>query len=374
MTLTISEINSGKDLDAFIRFPDLLYKGSQYYIPALHANQRSTLSPEKNPAFEHCEARYWLALSGHAVVGRIAGIINHRYNQERGVKYIRMGWLDFVKDDQVLKALLQKVEAWGREKGMEYIHGPLGFNSFDPSGVLIEGYDEWPTSFGHYNFAYYDPMLQKAGYQKEVDWVEYNIKVPPKIPDKMAQLTQLIKKRYGVRNAVLKSRRDLVRHAPAIFGLINEVYQGLYGFSTLTDAEIEAITNDFLSMIHPGYVSVILNEQDQLVAFGIVMPSLSRALKKAGGRLFPFGILRMMWALRFNDTVDMLLIGVRPDYQGKGIHALIFEKIVQTFHQRGIRQVETTRELENNGKVRQIWEGYEPRLHKRARAYIKALL
>lgn len=373
MPLTIKEINLKEEMDEFIRFPDRLYKDCPRYIPALHSNQRNTLSSEKNPAFAHCEARFWLAWSGDAVVGRIAGIINHRYNEERGVKFVRMGWLDFVKDQQVLDVLLQTVEAWGREKGMEYIHGPLGFNSFDASGVLIEGFDEWPTSFGHYNYAYYDTMLLKAGYQKDVDWVEYNIQVPREMPEKLIQLTQVIKKRYGVRNAILKNRSDIAAYAPNIFGLLNQVYHDLYGFSTLTPAEIENTTRDFLSLVHPDYVSLILNEQDEVVAFGIVMPSLSKALKKARGRLFPFGILRVMWALRFNDTVDMLLIGVRPDYQGKGIHTLLIEKILGTFHKRGIRQVETTRELENNDKVRQLWAGYDPRLHKRARCYIRPL-
>lgn len=371
MDIVLQEVFTKKELEAFIRFPDQIYKGSQYYIPALHSNQVATLAREKNPAFEHCEARYWLAFDGPKVVGRIAGIINHRYNQEHNTRFMRIGWLDFVENQQVLENLLGAVEEWALEKGLQYIHGPLGFNSFDASGVLIEGFEEWPTSFGKYNYPYYDAMLQKAGYAKDVDWVEYRIKVPQEIPEKVFTAAALIGKRYSVRNAELKSRKDIRRHAGQIFNLLNNVYNNLYGFSTLSPAQIENLTREFLSLIHPDYVSLILNENDEVVAFGVVMPSLSKALKKARGKLFPFGLLRVLWALRINDTVDMLLIGVRPDYQNKGLHALIFEKIVKTFHQRGIKEVETTRELEENNKVQQLWVGYESRLHKRARCYIK---
>ncbi len=371
MGITLKEVFSKQELDAFIRFPDQLYNGCGYYIPALHSNQEATLSKEKNPAFEHCEARYWLAYKGKDIVGRVAGIINHRYNEERNTKFMRIGWLDFVEDQQVLEILLGAVEGWAKEKGMEAIHGPLGFTSFDASGVLIEGFEEWPTSFGKYNHPYYDPMLQKAGFKKDVDWVEFSINVPEQMPQRVLAATEMIKRRYSVRNAPLRKRKDLLVYAPRILDLLNNVYHDLYGFSTLTPAQIENLTNEFLSMIHPAFVSIILNEKDELVAFGVVMPSLSKALKKANGKLFPFGLLRVLYALRFNDTVDMLLIGVRPDYQGKGVHALIFEKIVKTFHRRGIKRVETTRELENNHKIQQLWAGYESRLHKRARCYIK---
>ncbi|MBW6497402.1 MAG: GNAT family N-acetyltransferase [Bacteroidales bacterium] len=358
-------------MKTFIRFPDQLYKGCGYYIPALHSNQEATLSKEKNPAFEHCEARYWLAYKGKEIVGRVAGIINHRYNQERNTKFMRIGWLDFVEDQQVLEILLGAVEDWAHEKGMDAIHGPLGFTSFDASGVLIEGFEEWPTSFGKYNYAYYDAMLQKAGFKKDVDWVEFSIKVPEQLTPRVLAVTEMIKKRYALRNALLRNQKEVRELAPQIFDLLNNVYNDLYGFSTLTPAQVENLTREFLSLIHPDYVSLILNEHDEIVAFGVVMPSLTKALKKANGRLFPFGFLRLLYALRFNDTVDMLLIGVRPDYQGKGVHALVFEKIVKTFHRRGIKRVETTRELEENHKVQQLWTGYESRLHKRARCYIK---
>ncbi len=358
---------------SFIRFPDNLYRNSRYYVPALHANQLSLLSKEKNPAFGHCEARYWLVLSDGEVVGRIAGIINHRYNQERGTRYMRFGWLDFIEDTAVLKNLLDAVESWAAERNMEYLHGPLGFTSFDPSGILVEGFDEWPTSFGRYNFPYYGDMLEKLGYAKDVDWVEYNIRVPAEKPERVLAIAGLVKKRYSLRNAVLKKRGDLRRYSDDIFSLLNNVYNGLYGFATLTDKQVENITSDFISLINPDYVSVVLNDNDQVVAFGIVMPSLTKALKKSGGRLYPMGLLYILHALRKNDIVDMLLIGVKPEYQNKGALSLVFEKIIHTLYKKGIRQVETTRELEDNHKVLQLWSGYEYRLHKRARCYIKPL-
>jgi hypothetical protein len=373
MEITVKEVTDKKGLEDFIRFPDRLYKKSRYYVPALHNNQYATLSPEKNPAFEHCEARYWLAFSGDKIVGRIAGIINHRYNQEQKTTQMRFSWLDFIEDEDVVKTLLQQVENWANEKESSYLNGPLGFTTFDAAGVLVDGFDEWPTSFGHYNFPYYDKMLQNAGYKKDVDWVEFNIKVPEKLPSKVLTAADLISKRYSVRNASLKNKKDIAKYADEVFELLNAAYKEIKYFSTLSESQKKFLKEDFLSMMHPGYVSIILNEKEEVVAFGVVMPSLARALKKSGGKFFPFGILHILYALHYNDTVDMLLIGVRPDYQNKGVHALIFSKIGQTFIRKGIKQVETTRELENNHKVQQLWAGYELRQHKRARCYKKEL-
>ncbi|HSV88750.1 MAG TPA: GNAT family N-acetyltransferase [Bacteroidales bacterium] len=373
MEITTREVQHLTDLKAFIRFPDTLYQNNRFYIPAIHRNQLATLSKHKNPAFDHCEARYWLAYKDGVAAGRIAAIINHRYNQERNTSLMRFGWLDFVQDSDVLKALMKNVEDWAREKGMLQLHGPLGFTSFDASGVLIDGFDELPTSFGRYNYPHYDPMLREAGFEKDIDWVEYNIKVPDELPPKLLQAAELVKNRYQVRHAKINGSKDLKKYADQFFSLLNEAYSNLYAFSSLTPSQKKKLAGDYLSKLHPDYMSIVLNKDDELVALGLVMPSLSKALKKAGGRLFPFGFIRMLWALRFNDTVDMLLIAVRPDYQNKGLHTLIFEKIFSSFKRWGIKQVETTRELENNQKVQQLWVGYEPRLHKRSRCYIKTL-
>lgn len=373
MDLVLKEVSTRTDLVSFVRFPDKLYKGSRYYVPAIHKNQLSTLSEDQNPAFVHCKARYWLVYSGRVVVGRIAGIINRRYNQERGIKFMRFGWLDFVEDEEVLRLLLDAMEAWARQEGMEYVHGPLGFTSFDASGVLVEGFEELPTSWGRYNYPYYDPMLKKTGYTKDIDWVEQKIKVPSKKPKREIKVAQLVKKRYSLRNATFRNKNDIRKYAHQAFGLVNGAYSGLYGFSSLSKEQIEHLTDEFLPIIHPDFVSMVLNDSDEVVAFGLVMPSLSKALQKARGRLFPFGLLHILWALRYNDNIDMLLIGVSPEYQNKGAFTLVFEKVINTLYKRGIKEVETTRELEDNLKVQQLWAGYDMRLHKRARCYIKAL-
>lgn len=373
MELKIKEVESRNELRLFIRFPDQLYKGCNYYVPPLHKQQFETLSADKNPAFDHCEARYWLAYQGDELVGRIAGIINHRYNEEQQVRQIRFGWFDFTDDERVAKALLTKVEAWGQQRNMTAIHGPLGFTSFDPSGVLVEGFEEWPFSFGRYNYAYYNDHLQNSGYTKDVDWLEYTVKVPDPVPERVIKLSKVVKKRFALRNAPIHTRKDIKEYAVPIFEMINTIYQGIYCFSTLTSKQIHALVKEFVALIHPDYVSVIVNEKNEPVAFGLAIHSLVKALKKAGGSLYPFGWLHLHRALKKNDTVDLLLIGVMPAYQNKGAHALVFEKMGQSFIKHHIKQLETTRELEHNRKVQQLWEGYEKRQHKRARCYIKSL-
>ncbi len=373
MSVKLKEIKSKRELIMFIRFPDKLYNGCPYYVPSIHSQQLSVLSDEKNTAFRHCEARYWLAFSGKKIVGRIAAIINHRYNTEKGEKNIRFGWLDFIEDKKVLDLLLSAVENWGRDKGMEQIHGPLGFTSFDPAGILVEGFEELPTSWGSYNFPYYKRMLEESGYKKDVDWIEKRITVPLHAPYREIKLSGKVRKRYSLHNADFKTRRDIKKHTGQIFELINSVYGDLYGFSTLTHSQAENLTKEFLPLVKKDYISIVLNKKNEVAAFGLVMPSLSGALRKAKGRLFPFGLFHIIRALNKNDTADMLLIGVKPEYRRKGVHALIFEKIIGNLQKKGIRYVETTRELENNESIRKLWDGYDFRQHKRARCYAKPL-
>lgn len=372
-SLIIKEVTEDKEMLQFVRFPDLLFRGNAYYVPQLYKNQLNTLSKEKNPAFSHCQARYWLACIGDKPVGRIAGIINHRYNQEQDVKYMRFGWLDFVEDQKVLEMLLQKVEQWAHSEGLACVHGPLGFTSFDPSGVLVEGFDELSTAWGRYNHPYYKPMLEKAGYHKDVDWIESNIKVPVEKEQREVRVAQLIKQRYGLRNAPIVKREDIGVYAEQMFDIVNQVYEGLHAFSTLDKKQVESLIADFIPLVHPDFVSVILNGQDDMVGFGVVIPSLSKALQKCRGRWFPFGWFHFFQALKHNDRVDMLLIGVIPAYRRKGVHALIFEKIIGSLQQKGIKEVETTRELEDNKEVQKLWEGYESRQHKRVRCFIKQI-
>ena len=372
METTIKKVVTKADLKAFIRFPDQLYRDNIYYVPPLHNGEYATLN-DKNPAFDYCEATYWLALRDGRTVGRIAGIVNTKYNEKENEKIARFGWLDFVEDEDVLALLFNTFEAWARDRGMKIIQGPMGFISFDASGVLVEGFEEIPTSFGHYNYPYYDGMIKSRGYEKEVDWIEFEITMPDEVPERFIKTSALVQRRYGVRNAELHSKKELAKYGDELFQVLNICYNDLYGFNQLTQKQIDNLKNDFLGFINPDYISVVLNQEDQLVGFGIAMPSLSKALQKSKGKLFPFGYYRVFKALRKNDTLDLLLLGIIPEYRSKGVHALIFEKMGRVFKKNGIKYLETTRELENNHNVTQLWSKLEHRQHKRARCYFKSL-
>jgi hypothetical protein len=373
MSLIIREISTKKELTEFIKFPDRLYKGNKFYIPAIHTKELQTLSYDKNPAFEFCRAKYWIAIMDGVIVGRVAGIINDKYNEYHDVKYARFGWLDFVENKNVLQHLLKIVEKWAVSEKMENIHGPLGFSSFDASGILVEGFDEMPTSFAHYNFSYYPILIEELGYKKDIDWVEYNVKVPESIPEKFTTGTELVKKRYKLHSAVLKKKNDILKYADDIFGLLNDEYKELYAFTELSKKQIEAIKKQFFSILVPSYVSIILNMENEIIGFGITTPSLSKAQQKAKGRLFPFGFIPIMLALHKNDTIDSLLIAVQKNYQSKGVNGLIFNDIMSASIKNGITTLESTRELENNMKIKNLWNKFEYRQHKRTRCYIKKL-
>ena len=248
----VKEINSKSDLRKFIRFPEELYYGNKNYVPVLRSEELKTLSADKNPAHEFCISKYWLAYRNGKIVGRIAGIIHKRYNKNRDIKYARFGWLDFVNDLEVIQALLDTAESWAQKEGMEHIHGPLGFSSFDASGILVEGFEETPTAFCHYNHPYYPELLEKAGYKKDIDWVEYNVKVPEKVPEKVLKGAKLIKKRYGLRSAELKTRKDILKHADGIFELLNSVYWGIYAFSQLSEKQIDCRIDELQDISHDG--------------------------------------------------------------------------------------------------------------------------
>lgn len=373
MGITIKEISNKKELRAFVKFPDKLYSRNKYYIPALHKSEFNTLDKSKNPAFEFCEAKYWLAYINNEIVGRVAGIINHNYNEKHNKKYVRFGWLDFIENKNVLQELMKAVENWGKQNNAEFIHGPLGFSSFDASGVLIEGFNELPTSFGHYNYPYYPKFIEESGYKKDVDWVEYNVKIPKSIPENFIKIADLLKNKYKLRIAKLKDKKDILKYSDEIFKLLNNEYNELYGFSELSIKQIVALKKQFISFLNPEYISVILDSADKVIAFGITMPSLSKALQKSNGKLFPFGFIRILYALRNNDTTDTLLIAVKKEFQNKGVHAIIFNQIFKTFVKKRIANLETTRELEDNDKVKQLWSRFEHKQHKKARCYIKEL-
>ena len=373
MKITIKEVQSKKELLQFIKLPFTLYEENSYYVPPMIADELKTLSADRNPAFEFCESKYWLAYKNNILVGRIAGIINHKYNKKIGRVSARFSWLDFIDDQEVLDALFKAVESWASEKKAEFIHGPLGLSDFDASGVLVEGFHELATAFGKYNFPYYQKLIEKSGYTKDKDWVEFNVKVPQTIPDKYITAAKLIKERYKLTVADIRRKKDLHRYTAEVFQLLNQAYEHIYGYCELSPKQIEDLKKQFMPLLRRQFVSVVLNEEGKVVGFAICIPSLSKALQRSKGKMFPFGMLRIYFALRKNNTLDTLLIAVQKDYLDKGVNAILFSEIGRAIMANGITNIETTRELEDNKRVQNLWNKFELRQHKRCRCYIKKL-
>ncbi len=371
--LQVKEVNTIRELKKFIRFPNELYSKNPYWIPPLTFDELNTLRKDRNPAFEYCESKYWLAYKDGRIAGRVAGIINHRYIQKWGKKYVRFGWLDFIDDTEVSEALMKTVESWAIKKGMKGVHGPLGFCDLDREGMLIEGYDELGMLITNYNAPYYPVYLDKLGYCKDVDWVEFEIKIPEELPERVEKINDIVLKRLKLKILPAKRSKDFMPYVRDVFYLLNEAYKNLYGVVELTEKQIDAYVKQYFGYINPDYVRLILDQDDKLAAFGIALPSLSLALKKNGGNIFPFGFLHIMKAIKKNNRLDLLLVAVRPDLQGKGVNALILADINRMAVKNGLKYAETGPELEENKDVQGLWKFYETRQHKRRRCYVKML-
>ena len=368
MAITIKKVETRKDLDAFIKFTNRLYKGNAFFVPNLHLDMLNTLDKRKNPAFEFCEADYFLAYKDGKVAGRIAAIINKRANTVWGKKETRFGWIDFIDDVEVSRALLETAAQWGKERGMEYLQGPLGFTDFDPEGMLVEGYDQLSTMSTIYNYPYYPRHMEQLGFEKDVDWVEYKIYVPDSIPEKYKRIAELVQKKYNLKIKKYTSSKALARdYGQKIFQLMNEAYTPLYGFAPLSEGQIELYIKMYLPVIDLRMVTLILDSDDNLVGVGISMPSLSR--------FFPFGWYHVLKALfiRHAPVLDLLLVAIKPEYQNKGVNALLFSDLIPVYQQMGFKYAESNPELEQNGKVQAQWEYFDTELHRRRRAYIKAI-
>ena len=372
--IIIKEVTNKKELKAFVHFPNVLYRGNPYYVPQIESMDRDTLTPGKNHAFEVCEGKCWLAYDQKGeIVGRVAGIINHKYNEKTGERICRFGWIDFSDDPNVVKALMNTVEGYAREKGMDTMNGPMGFLEFDAAGVLVEGYDKLPTAYGKYNAPYYEQHLLDLGYVKDADYVEYLIKVPDVIPERYARMAELVSIKNSLHQAVIHNRIELMPYLDGLFRCLNSAYSKLHGFSELTPGQCDDLKKQFLSNINVDYVSIVLDADEHVVGFGVALPSLSKAMQKAKGSLFPFGWIHMLKALKQNDTLDLLLIAIDEKYKNKGVNAMIFDKFAQGITKNGVKYIESTRELEDNTSVQNLWRYLEHELTKRARTYIKHL-
>lgn len=374
MSLEIKRVETDRELRTFIRFPLHIYSGDPYYVPSLDLDDLATLRKDKNPAFEYCEAEYWLAYRDGRIVGRIAGIYNKRYVEKWGNKYVRFGWIDFIDDFEVAEALIRTVEEWARSKGMEGVHGPLGFTDLDREGMLVEGFDQVATLATIYNRPYYPQYLERLGYAKDIDWIEFKVKVPDSIPEKVLRVQDLIAKRSGVHLYQWKKKKDLIgKYAATMFELIDEAYAHLYGTTLLTKRQVQNYIDTYLGFVDPRFVKFLVDEKDELIGFGVSMPSLSRALQRSKGRLLPLGWLRLLLALRHPKVIDMYLVAVKPEYQARGVVALIMTALNQSAIEEGVQYAETNPELETNVEVQGIWKGYERTQHKRRRIYLKKL-
>lgn len=372
-SITLKEVHSRADLRRFVDFPREIYRGHPNWVPALRSDDLITLWRDKNPAFEFCEARYWLAVKGNETVGRIAGIINHRAIEKWEKPYARFGWVDFIDDAAVVKALLGAVESWAAEKGLKAVHGPLGFTDLDREGMLVEGFDKMGTLATIYNYPYYPRYMEAAGYRKNIDWVEYLITVPENGVERIDKLAEVVRRRYNLSYLEVRRKKDLLRYAGQMFDLLDETYAHLYGTTFLTKDQKEAYTKQYFGFISPDFVPCVLDEDGRMIGFGIAMPSLSLALQRSRGRIFPFGFIHLLRALRKNDRGDLYLIGVRPEFQGKGVTAMLISRIIRNLNKHSIRIVESNPELENNLPVQAQWKHFEHHQHKRRRVYIKKL-
>ncbi len=365
-----------RELKKFVEFANNLYKGNDCYVPPLLMDDVNTLRPEGNPAFDFCESACWMAYRQGKPVGRIAGIINKTVNERTGKKDARFGFVDFIDDAEVVDALFKTVEDWARAKGMTELVGPLGFTDMDYEGMLIEGFDRLGTMATIYNYPYYPAHMERLGFQPDADWVEFFMKVPAEVPAKMKRVCEIVRNRFGLRTAELTTRKKLKeQYGHKLFQVINEAYDQLYGYSPLTPRQIDHYIKMYLDIISLDSVCVIVDSADNLVGIGISMPSLSRALQKSGGKLFPMGWLPIIKALRGRaaDTVDLLLVAIKPEYQNKGVNALLFEYMIPRYNALGFKYAESNPELVTNSNVQKQWEYFETEQHKRRRSYRKKL-
>lgn len=374
MPVQIKEVTTKADLKKFIEFPFSIYKENRNWIPPLLMDEYHTLRREKNPAFEYCQAKYWLAYKDGRLAGRIAGIVNRRYIEKWGNKYARFGWVDFIDDAEVVKALFDTAEGWANEQGMIGIHGPLGFTDMDHEGMLVDGFDELGTLAAIYNHPYYPRQLEKLGYVKDVDWVEFEVKVPKEIPEKADRISKIVMQKAGVKVLEAKKAKDLLPYAHEMFEVLNQAFAPIYAFVPLTEKQISMYIKQYFSFIMPDYTKILLDSNGKVAGFVIGMPSLSKALQKAKGRLFPFGFIHLLKAVsKKNKQIDLYLGAIRPDLQGKGADALLMTEMSRSAIKNGVISAETNIELEENVKVQSHWKYFESRQHKRRRCYIKQL-
>lgn len=369
MKVVLKKVQNEEELMKFIRFPIFLYEKNPYFVPSLIQDEKEIWSKDKNPALQYSEYQLYLAYKNDNVVGRIALIINRKEEQELGVKKVRFGWLDFIDDEEVSKALINKAIEFAKEKGYGIIEGPMGFTNLDKAGMLVKGFDRLATMIGIYNYDYYPKHLESLGLEKEKEWVEYEIAFPEVLPEKVFKFNDLIKEKYELKVLKFNSKKEILPYVEPMFRLLDETYKNLSTYTPITNEQIKSYKEKYFNFIDKDFVICITNSKNELIAFAITMPSYSKALQKSKGKLFPFGWWYLLQAGRKNNRANFYLIGIHPEYQKRGVTSIIFKEIYETFKKKGVKYLETNPELEENKAIQLLWQDYKPENHKRRRTY-----
>lgn len=368
---SIKKIEGKVGLKKFIKFPFTIFKGNDCWVPPLLMDELTVFNPKKNPAFDEAEAVYWMAFKDNKPVGRIAGILLQR--EVREDRLARFGWIDFIDDPKVSELLLQTVEQWAKEKGLQGVHGPMGFTDMDFEGMLVEGFDKPGTIATIYNHPYYPEHLENLGYIKSADWLQLETEVPSEVPKRLARRAQMIENRFKFTSLKFKSKKEAQKYGDELFDVLNKSYADLFGFHQLTERQIKFYIEQYLGFIVTDFLSIVVNEDGKLVGFAVTMPSLSKAFQKAKGQILPFGLFHILKAMKKNDKVDMYLIGVLPEYQMHGVTAIIFRDLIQAYIDKGIKTTITNQMLESNQKVLAQFNEFTSEVYQRRRCYKKVL-
>lgn len=367
--INVVEVKTEDDLMKFIKFPMDLYKHNQNYVPSLISDEKEIWDPKQNPALKYSEAKQFLAYKDGKICGRIAVMVNHKEQDELGINKVRFGWIDFIDDISVSKALIETAITYAKEKRISKIEGPMGFTNLDKAGMLVYGFERLATMIGIYNFEYYPRHLEKLGLVKEKEWVEYEIMFPEILPDKVIKFNDLIKEKYKLKVLQFKSKKELLPLVEPMFKLLDETYKSLSTYTPITDEQIKTYKEKYFNFINKDFIICIVDENNSLVSFAITMPSYSKALQKSNGKIFPLGWWHFIQAGRKNDRANFYLIGIHPDYQKRGVTSIIFKEIYETFKKKGVKYLETNPELEENKAIQLLWQDYNPVNHKRRRTY-----
>ncbi len=374
MAVVVKEVLTKKDLKKWVEFPNKLYKNVPAFVPFLTSDEIATFTKKENPAYDFCETKLYLAYKNDKIVGRIAGLINHAANKKWGTSYIRFTRFDFIDDFEVSSALFNKVVEWGKNRGYDGVIGPIGFTDMDHEGMLIEGFDELNMSITFYNHEYYLTHMEKLGLTKEVDWVEYLLTVPEKRDPKLAKISEYLQKKNGYKLVTYKKTKELEADAYEAFKVIDQAFSKLYGTVPLTDNVINKTVADNIPLMNLKYICSVKDKNNVLVGFAVLVPSIAKALKKSNGKLLPFGIFRLLKALRGkNDVLEMFFIAVKPEYQSQGVPAIIMDHVVKMLIDNGVKYCETGPELELNAEVQSMWKHFSVRNHKRRRCFVKKI-